>query len=278
MANSNSTGGQTPTDAFATPETLRYIHGLHDKLVTAQGELRSTNTLLSNILNQQTNLNTELKSIKAEQEDVKNSIDQANSALANVELIIQFFSDRVETTTNMVQTAQNMVNDIYAATNYLNNTGMERIEKVQELVTGFNSKSTTPLDEKWTSPFATSISDAQAYAASAFTAAKKATKAAFEAYVDNLQVATRSQNYLTQFSIFQKELENFISRKKNEKALVDKRELYVNTEKSALDKRVTNAQKLQQAQELMVNQYQQEFNAAQLSAEYTYVPAKSAGA
>lgn len=273
MANTSTTG--KATESFGTPSTLNYIRKLHEKWVNAQQQLTKYQTNLDNLQNQKENIGNEFTRIRKAKAEAEKNLKEANTALAKIQTVVNFFRSRLEITQSMVDHAYSMALNIFEATEFVNKKGQERVEEIKTLVNEFNKVEQEDSSQQWSDIFSSSISDAGAQGVAAFTAGTKAVNAAFTAYISNQQINVRTQNYLNQFLNFETQLRNIITRLGRELALINRRFIILLSKNAAVNLQVNEMNAKVQEYEFLVAQYHAEFNAAQQGTEVLYTPANS---
>lgn len=266
------TSSPAASEAFGTSETINYIRKLHQNWTNAQLQLTKYETALKNLQNQKKNIGEEFTRVRTDMTNAKAHLKEAQAAYDKVNIIVQFFKSRTEVAKNMVDQAYNMALAIFEATEFLNQEGLERVEEIKKLVAGYNQAQQGDSSNQWSDILTAAILDADSQGVSAFTTATKAVMAAFKAYISNQEIFTRTKNYYNKFTKYEKEIRDVITRKNKELSLINRRYVILLSKNDALELQVNDINGKVQDLTFEVNQYHDEFNAAQLSAEYKYTP------
>jgi peptidoglycan hydrolase CwlO-like protein len=266
------TSSPAASEAFGTSETINYIRKLHQNWTNAQLQLTKYETALKNLQNQKKNIGEEFTRVRTDMSSAKAHLKEAQAAYDKVSIIVQFFKSRTEVAKNMVDQAYNMALAIFEASEFLNQEGLERVEEIKKLVAGYNQAQQGDSSNQWSDILTAAILDADSQGVSAFTTATKAVMAAFKAYISNQEIFTRTKNYYNKFTKYEKEIRDVITRKNKELSLINRRYVFLLSKNDALELQVNDINGKVQDLTFEVNQYHDEFNAAQLSAEYKYTP------
>ncbi|MEN0005876.1 MAG: hypothetical protein AAF798_17130 [Bacteroidota bacterium] len=263
------------TEAYATPSALNYIRKLHDAWTNAQAQLTKSQTTLHNLQTEKKNIGDEFARVRSAQAEASKNMKEANDALEKVQKVVNFFKTRIVVTQDMTDNAYQMAVNIFEATEFLNQEGMERVEAIKKLVDDFNKQEANDTSQQWTSQFTTAIANAGAVGEAAFTASGKAVKAAFDAYLSNQQINAQTQAYLREFLIFEKQIRGVLTRLGRELALINRRFVLLLAKNDAIQVQVNELNSKVQGLEFEVAQYHAEYNAAQQGTEVTYTPPTS---
>lgn len=266
---------QKPTDKFSTPETLNYIHQLYHNWQNTKSQYEQVQKNHSVLKVEKQNIGEEYTRIRVAKAEAKDNLKSAEEALNKVEKIVRFFKSRKSTTGEMVSFAGNMAQKIFEATEFINKEALERVEEIKEKVTAFDKKDDPKNGEQWSELFTTKIIDSDKLGQAAFTAGVTAVKAAFNAYVSNQQIHSRTINYLQKFTSFESELRGIITRLGQEQALINRRYIILEGKNEAIDSQMADLSIRLQNLEFETVQAHAEYNAAQQGAEYKYTPATS---
>ncbi len=260
------TGG--PNDAYATTQTINFIEQLKTALASAKNVLSQKQMKYNNANANKTALNDQYTNAQTSTTLAQNSLEEAEKAQQQINIITGFFNERTLVTSQMAETAKATATKMYEATEFVGTQGLERVNDILNTVLAYNKEETNP-QYQWTSPFLTAAQMASAKGEAALNAAVKATKDSFTTLVSTLQIDFRTRSYYQQCLSYQKMMAKLVERLTSEYVL-----LKVKTD--------TLGQKLYQAEvslailseELQsasfdVAQLEAEFTAAQKGASYT---------
>ena len=262
-------GTSSPTDAYTTPETIAYLRVLHTRLLDAQRRLMEFKTVLRNLELHQDYLSGRIQRIEVDRKTAEEHLEQAKRARESVQSLQQFFDRETKQTATLVQhtrgAAQAMFNSLYQ----LNEKALKRVEAIHALVEnkGDTAQDTTEDLPPWTPVFINAISNSKKEGVIAFEAGAKATKDAFNIYVENQKIHVRSLNYLRRLTQFGAELQSVIAFKQYELSLLSEQYLAVLEENRDVEEKASSISKKVEEQSFSVDQLKTEYHAAQLGAE-----------
>lgn len=265
----NKSSKSSPSDAYATSQTLTYIQGLYAKLEGAKSNLTKKRVRYGNLKHQQTAMGEEFTQLRTFSSNAKKNLDEAGKALIQVQTIKDFFFTRKQTTTELVNNAQAMLLNIYEATEFVGQEGAERIEQILSLAKGYNSSDKDP-STRYTEIFIQAVQTSQAKGQAALEASIKATQEAMLALSSNQAIDYRTQQYYNEFTSFESQLRQIVDRLEKEFSILNRQMNKIAVEKKALEAQMQVLNAELQAFEFEVAQYQAEYNAAQQGADYSF--------
>lgn len=282
--------GKQPDDSNATTETMAFIKGLHAKYDAAKLRLAQLTANLDNLQLQQKNIGEEYTRIRTDEKIAKSHLEEAESALASVFQVLDFFRTRKKTTAALVQHSYNAAHAMFVSLYQLKEQGLDRVEAIKDIVVGKDPASgasgdstdasgagTTPTLH-WTQILTRHVLQAEAQGVAAFNAGAKAVQDAFNAYVSNQEIHARTLNYYTRFAKLEGEFRDVIHFKQTELSLIRKKFIILDGKNQVIEKQVNDLAEKVAMQNFTVAQLQAEYNAAQQGAEYQYVAPSGATA
>lgn len=266
MADTNTSSGVN--DSYATTQTIDFIDGLKTKLADANSILSQKQMKLTNANSTKATLSDQFSSAQASAALAKGSLDEAEKAQKQIDIIATFFSQRMKVTSQMVVTATNTAVKMYEATEFVGKRGLDRIEDILSTVLEYNKKDTNP-STQWTNPFISSVQVASAKGQTALLASAKATKDAFKTLVSTLQIDSRTKNYYQQCQDYQKMMVKLVNRLSSEYVLLKVKADNLNQKLEEVESRLSLLNREVQTASFIAAQLQAEFTAAQKGASYT---------
>ncbi len=267
MATPTSTPSM-PNDASATAQTINFIEGLKVALASAQNTLNQKQAKLTNAQASKTTLSDQFLTAQTATAMAQNNLVEAEKAQEQINIITEFFNQRIAVTSQMVATATSTSTNMYEATEFIGKEGMDRVDSILKIVLAYN-KTDTNTTTQWTHPFIQKVQVANAKAETALKAAIKATEESFKTLVSSLQIDFRTKNYYQQAVAYQKMMASLIERLTSEYVLLKVNEDRVDQllHEAELNLALLNSEV--QTASFTVAQLQAEFTAAQKGASYT---------
>lgn len=266
MADTNNTG--SINDAYATSQTIDFIDNLKTKLADAKSNLSQKQMKLNNATATKNTLSNQYTSSQAAATLAQSSLEEAEKAQKQIDIISGFFAKRMQITSEMVQTATVTAIKMYEATEFVGKRGLDRIEDILNIVIEYNKKDTNP-STQWTNPFISSVQVASAKGQTALNTSTKATKDAFMTLVSTLQIDSRTKSYYQQCQSYQSMMINLISRLSSEYILLKVKADNINQKLEEVELKLSLLETETQKASFAVAQLQAEFTAAQKGASYT---------
>ena len=178
----------------------------------------------------------------------------------------------------MMQNSHDMSITAYESLFFLVHQGVGRTEAINALVTGdnkeFNKEKTsdTPPPSSVPMPWVSAVTDAasaaQASGSAAVKAGQAAVKAAFNAYINNKTIYSRTTSHLNSFLSFDSDLKSLIDRLVKETSLAKHQVDQLKSQLNIMNERVQNLTVDDQKMKLKVDEAKNKYNAAQQGASY----------
>ncbi|WP_018970915.1 hypothetical protein [Rubritalea marina] len=280
MSATASKGSKTPAinDNMAGTKAQQYINTLHQELQTATNNYNSQNTILSKYVTQQKDYTTKSANAEALFERLESNLKDAKQAQKDVEKVVTFFSSQQAAVAEMVGHAKDMSTHAYESLCFLVHQGVGRVNASNTVINGDNKKfedskhSDTPppsnVPQPWTNSVTGAIGTAQASGAAAVTAGQDACKAAFQAYISNQSIYSRTTSYLSSFSSFSKQLQSLHNRLVKETSLAKHQAIQLKAQLDMINERVKALNTLVDQKKIAMDEAQNKYNAAQQGASY----------
>jgi len=251
-------------DSAAGTKAQQYINRLYLELQTATSAYNTQNTLLKKYQTQQTDYNTKFNNAETLYTRLSANLKDAQNAKGDVDKITQFFSKQQSAVLEMVQNAHDMSTAAYESLSFLVYQGMGRVDAINTILTDdnktFNEKkaSDNPPPENVPVPWISAVTDAagaaQASGTAAIVAGQDAVKAAFNAYIKNKTIYSRTTTYLNSFLSFDKDLQSLIDRLIKETSLAKHQSDQLKAQLALINERVTELSKADNKMKLEVDE------------------------
>lgn len=269
MATTNIPSG--PNDAYATTQTINFIEQLQAALATAKNTLSQKQMKYDNANATKNALSDQYTDASSAVTLAQNSLQEAEKAQQQIDIITDFFKERTLVTSKMAETAKATATKMYEATEFIGTQGLERIDDILNLALDYNKKETNP-NYQWTHPFLSAAQTASAKGHNALNAAVKATKDSFTTLVSTLQIDFRTRSYFQQCQSYQKMMSKLVSRLTSEYVLLKVKADNISQKLNQAEINLTIMNSELQSASFDVAQLQAEYNAAQKGASYTGTP------
>jgi len=273
-----SSGSQSINDSMAGTKAQKYINSLYQSLQTATSNYNSQSTLLKKYTAQQTDYTTKYENAQALYGQLSNNLKDATSAAADVKQVIAFFSSQQSSVLGMVQNAKDMSTSAYESLAFLVQQGIGRVEAINTTINADNesfadkknSDSPPPPNtpEPWISSVTDAVGKAQASGKAAMDAGQEAVEAAFNAYITNQTIYSRTTSYLNSFTSFYKELQSLLNRLVQETSLAKHQSSLLKAQLDIINERVKALTLLVDKRKISMDEATQKYNAAQQGASY----------
>jgi len=257
-----------PNDAYATTQTINFIEQLKTALADAKNVLNQKQMKYNNASTNKNALSDQYTSASSSTTLAKSSLEEAEKAQQQIDIITDFFKERTDVTSQMAETAKTTATKMYEATEFIGEQGLERIDDILNIVIAYNKKETSP-QYQWTHPFMSAAQTASAKGHHALKAAVKATKDSFTTLVSTLQIDFRTRSYYHQCQSYQKMMAQLVERLTAEYVLLKLKTDNIEQKLNQAEVSLTIMNSELQAASFDVAQLQAEFTAAQKGASYT---------
>ncbi|MEO1513389.1 MAG: hypothetical protein AAFV95_00195 [Bacteroidota bacterium] len=258
----------TPNDANATTQTIDFIENLKVALDDAKNTLATRQARLKNATASKDSLSEQFLSTQTAATLAKNNLEEAEKAQQQINIISDFFAERVGVTSQMVGVATYTATTMYEATEFMGKEGLERIDNILNLVLEYN-KTDKNADTQWTPSFITTVQASSAKARTALNAAVKATEDSFTTLVSSLQIDYRTKDYYQRCLSYQKMMASLVERLTSEYVLLQIRSDQVDQQLQEVEMNLTTLNAAVDESSFEVAQLQAEYTAAQKGASYT---------
>ncbi len=272
-------------DSMAGTKAQKYINSLYQSVQTATSNYNSQNSLLKKYTTQQTEYSSKHKNADALYNRLSANLKDAQNAAKDINQVMNFFSNQQSAVLEMVQNAQDMSTSAYESLAFLVYQGIGRVEAINTTINTDNQNfankknSDTPPPPNTPVPWISSITDAtgkaQASGNAAMNAGQTAVEAAFNAYVANKTIYSRTTSYLNSFTSFHKEIQSLISRLVKETSLALYQASVISAQLDIVNDRVKNLTKIVNKKKITLDEATKKYNAAQQGASYAGASAAS---
>lgn len=267
-----SSAASQADNSYATSQAVQYIRNLQASLQRTNSRLDKVQASYTLAASRQSNTNTEFQEATSEEAQARTNLAEAMDARTKLETVTDFFKTRQMVTTEMIGYAKQMAQSMFDAMQYLGREGVQRVEDIMTAVDDFNKK-TDNTASQWTPLFIDKVRAASSKGSVALKAAYTAVNAAFEAYVSNLKINYRAQQYFLQFRNLSAELSKIIDRLSREHTLARTKLTVLTGQKLAVDRQVEQLSDSLQDLQFEAAQLQAEYTAAQQGASYSIATA-----
>ncbi|MFC5049184.1 hypothetical protein ACFPK9_00930 [Rubritalea spongiae] len=280
MSATASTSPKKPAinDSMAGTKAQQYINSLYQELQTATNNYNSQNTILGKYVAQQKDYTTKHANAEALFERLQSNLKDAKQAQKDVEKVLIFFAGQQAAVAEMVGHAKDMSTHAYESLSFLVHQGIGRVNAANTVINADNQKfndskhSDNPppsnVSQPWTNSVTNAIGSAQASGSAAVSAGQDACKAAFQAYITNQSIYSRTTSYLSSFSSFSKQLLSLHNRLVKETSLAKHQTIQLKAQLDMINERVKALNIAVENKKTAMDEAQNKYNAAQQGASY----------
>lgn len=280
MSTTPATPAKNPAinDSMAGSKAQKYINGLYLAVQAATTDYNSHKSNLQKYVTQQTDYTVKYDHANALYTRLHSNLKDAETAQKDINKVLAFFNKQQSEVLTMVNNAKDMSTHAFESLAFLVQQGIGRVDAINatinvdnETFTESKTSQNPPLPNTpvpWISNVTDAVGKAQASGSVAMNAGKEAVEAAFNAYITNQTIYSRTTSYLASFASFHKQLKTLQDRLVKESSLAEHQAKLLKAQLKIINARVTSLDTLVDKKKIALDQANKKYNAAQQGASY----------